>query len=130
MLGVAGPSREAFAGEALAGERNALRIRDGEGETGSRGSAARVCFPGPAGVVVRASDELGGVGRPPGAFRFACISFATSVLEDGGGADFGSSCVCSRGSGLLSEAIAERLNGLGRMLLEAAGKPSVGSGKL
>lgn len=69
--GVAGAVWDALEGEARAGERTALRVRDGEGDTGSRGSGARVCLDGPEGVVVRASDELGGVGSPPGASSLA-----------------------------------------------------------
>ncbi len=61
---------EALVGVARAGERTLLRVREGEGETGSRGRLVRGLLDGP-GVVVKNSDELGGVGSPPGASRFA-----------------------------------------------------------
>ncbi len=54
-----------------AGEGRTLRERVGDGETGSRGREASARLDGP-GVAMSASPELGGVGRPPGAFKLAC----------------------------------------------------------
>lgn len=95
LRGVVG-GREALEGDARVGDRIALRVREGEGETGSCGRGARASLDGP-GVVVSASDELGGVGRPPGASSLACrrlILPGLRGLEGLRGADAGA-CRCA-----------------------------------
>ena len=58
-------------GVAEARDAAGVRVRAGEGETGCDGSGASATLDG-GGVCVKASDELGGVGSPPGASRTAC----------------------------------------------------------